>query len=109
MSAKLPPRSEGLEGIPLDFDGVAIGKVPVRGVGFRVGMQGAGRALIMSPAEARRFAKSWRTPEAVAAELDWIADALVEAANEIDAVPAAEQRRMANEMWATLTAQGTRQ
>lgn len=109
MTTKLPPRREGLEGIPLGQDGVTVGKVPVRGVGFRVGLQGAGRALIMSPAKARRFAQTWKTPEAIAAELDWIAEALVEAANEIDAIPADEQRRRADEMWATIAAQGARQ
>lgn len=109
MTAALPPRSEGLEGIPLDHQGVVVGKVPVRGVGFRVGLQGAGQALIMSPAKARRFAETWRSPEAVAAELDWIATALIEAADEIDAIPVEEQRRRADEMWATITAKGSRQ
>jgi len=103
----MPPRSAGLEGIPLQHDGVVVGMVPVRGVGFRVGLQGAGQALIMSPAKARRMAPDWRSPEAKAAGLDWIADALEEAANDIDAMPAAEQIQRANEMWAAISATGS--
>lgn len=103
-----PPRSPSLEGIPLHHDGVVAGMVPVRGVGFRVGLQGAGQALIMSPAKTRRMVPSWRSPEAVAAGLGWIADALEEAADDIDAMPVAEQIQRANEMWATISAAGSR-
>ena len=109
MSAELPPREDGLEAVPLNYQGVVVGKVPVRGVGFRVGLQGGGRALLMSPARARRFAKDWRSPQAVAAGLDWIATALVEAADEIDAIPADEQRRRADQLWAMIDAGGTPQ
>ncbi|WP_231379106.1 hypothetical protein [Brevundimonas sp. BAL450] len=105
----MPPRAEGLHGLGLNDDGITVGKVPVRGTGLRVGMQGGGVALIMSPAKARRVAKDWRRPEAVAAELDWIADALEEAADEIDATPHDEQMRMVDQAWATIAAKGTAQ
>ncbi len=109
MTASLPPRSDALETIPVNHDGVVVGKIPVRGVGFRVGLSGAGKTLVMTPARARRFARDWRTDAARAAGLDWIAEALVEAADEIDSVPVDEQTRKANEMWATIRAGGPRQ
>lgn len=109
MSDYMPPRAEGLEGVPLDLDGVVIGKIPVRGVGLRVGMQGLGRLLLMSPAKARRFAKDWTRPEVVAAGMDWISRALIEAADEIEATPLSEQIRMAEQAWATISARGPSQ
>ncbi len=109
MTGNLPPRSDALETIPVSHDGVVVGKVPVRGIGFRVGLSGAGKTLVMTPARARRFAAEWRSDAARAVGLDWIADALVEAADEIDTVPVEEQRRKANEMWATINARGSRQ
>ncbi len=102
-----PPRSTGLEGIPLQHDGVVVGMVPVRGVGFRVGLQGGGHALIMSPSKARRMAPAWRSQEAKAAGLDWIADALEETARDIDAMTVAEQIQKADDMWATISATGS--
>ena len=109
MTGNLPPRSDALETIPVDHDGVVVGKIPVRGIGFRVGLSGAGKTLVMTPARAHRFARDWQTDAAREAGLDWIADALIEAANEIDSVPVEEQRRKANEIWATLNARGSRQ
>lgn len=105
----LPPRAEGLHGIPLDDKGVTVGKVPVRGVGLRVGLMGAGHAMLMSPAKARRWAAEWRRPEAVAVGLDWIATALEEAAGEIEATPHDEQMRMVEQAWSLIGSTGTRQ
>lgn len=109
MTAYMPPRAEGLHGIPQDAEGVVVGKIPVRGIGLRVGLQGAGKTLVMTPARARRFAREFEQAEAVAAGLDWIGRALIEAADEIDATPHAEQMRLATEAWATLSAKGPRQ
>lgn len=95
MSAppKMPPRSAGLEMVPLDpaDNTLTVGKVPVAGAGLRVGLMCAGDLMLMSPAKARRMALDFETPEAVKHELDWVAFALREAADEIEALTATKQ------------------
>lgn len=90
---KMPPRAEGLEFVPLDpaDNTLTVGKVPVAGVGMRVGIMCAGELVLMSPAKARRMALDFETPEAVKNELDWVAVALRECADEIEALTATKQ------------------
>lgn len=90
---KMPPRREGLEFVTLHADDntLTVGKVPVLGVGFRVGLTLAGQIILLSPWAARRFARDFETPQAVEHELDWVAVALREAADEIQAMTATKQ------------------
>jgi hypothetical protein len=81
----MPPRSDKLELIPADQDGIVVGKVPVLGVGLRVGLLCAGKLVHMSPAAARRMAGHFETDEAKAVEMDWVAVALRECADELEA------------------------
>lgn len=105
----MPTRQHSSEAIPLADDGLTVGKVPVRGAGLRVGMQANGQLVLMSPAAARRMAKRFDSPDAVAADLGWVADALREAAAEIQATPLPEQLRIADQFAALGGARGTRQ
>jgi len=90
---KMPTRSAGLELLPVDPNDstLTVGKVPVLGVGLRVGLMCAGQVIQMSPAQARRMAKEFETPTAIEHELDWVAVALREAADEIEAETATKQ------------------
>jgi hypothetical protein len=88
---KMPPREAGAVLVPLDDDGLTVGKVPVAGVGLRVGMMTMGTLALMSPAKARRIARDFETPEAIAAELGWVAFALRQCADEIEGVEPTRQ------------------
>lgn len=101
----MPPRSPHLEGIPLNDTGLTVGKIPVRGTGLRVGMQTSGTLILMSPAKARRMAKQFDSQEARDAELDWVAAALRESADEIEAMPHPEQMRVVDQIWRTIDTQ----
>ncbi len=89
----LPPRNPGVELLALDPEDSAltVGKCFVPGAGLRIGIMLQGKLIHMSPAGARRVAKSWETPQAKAAALDWVATALREAADEIDAEKSVKQ------------------
>ena len=63
----MPPREDNIEAIPLDDAGLVVGKIPVRSVGLRIGLQANGQLVLMSPAAARRMAKKFDSPEAAAA------------------------------------------
>lgn len=106
MKTKMPSRSPHLEAIPLDDGGVTVGKIPVRGTGLRVGMQGSGTLILMSPAKARRMAQGFDNQTARDNDLGWIAVALREAAAEIEAMPHDEQMRVVDQMWKTIDARG---
>lgn len=86
----MPPRQDA-ELIPLNDDGLTVGKIPVVGVGLRVGLMTMGRLALMSPAKARRLARDFETPDAIAAELDWVAFALRQCADEIEGVEPTRQ------------------
>ena len=87
----MPPRSDELEMIPLDDDGLTVGKVTVAGAGLRVGLMACGTLALFSPAKARRIARDFEGPDSVAAGLGWVAQALREAADEIEAMTATKQ------------------
>lgn len=89
----MPPRHAGLELLPVDpsDNTLTVGKVPVAGAGLRVGIMCAGQVVLLSPAAARRYAKEFETPLAAEHELDWVATALREAADEIQAMTATKQ------------------
>lgn len=79
------PEKSGFGLIPADDPGVTVGVVPVVGPGFRVGLMMDGRLALMAPAKARRLAKSFESGVAKAAGIDWIAEALREAADNCEA------------------------
>lgn len=91
MADEMPPRQTSLEFIPIDDDGLTVGKVPVVGVGLRIGLMACGTLALMSPAKARRVAKEFEGTEATAAGLAWVAGALRECADEIEAEKATKQ------------------
>jgi hypothetical protein len=68
-------------------DTLLVGKCIVEGFGLRVGLSYGAMAMHMTPVEARALAAQFETPSAYAVELDWVAGALREAADEIDAMP----------------------
>lgn len=83
----MPKRREGLELVELDptSTDVVVGKCIVPGPGLRIGLTFGATFLHFSPAGARRVARGFETEFAKANGLDWIAVALREAADELDA------------------------
>ncbi|MET4683723.1 hypothetical protein [Brevundimonas faecalis] len=104
----MPEKHQGLLGVPLNDASITLGLIPVQGVGLRVGMKGAGHLILMSPAKARRMGKSFDQPEAQHADLDWIAGALREAADELDAMPLDKQMAVVAQAAALISAKGAR-
>jgi hypothetical protein len=84
MSA-VQPRQSRPELISADDPDLIVGKVTVPGAGVRVGLQCSGALAHMSPVGARRMAARFEDDEAKAAGLEWVAHALREAADEIEA------------------------
>lgn len=89
----LPPRHPGLVWVDpaKERDSLIVGKVPIAGVGLRVGMMVDQKLVHMSPTKARRMALAFEAPEAVEADLGWVAHALRECADEIEAAQAVKQ------------------
>jgi hypothetical protein len=87
----MPPRQDGLHWVPANDPGLTVGKVPVLGAGLRVGILCDGRLVHFSPAGARRHASDWETPEAKASDLEWVAEAMRQCADEIEALTATKQ------------------
>lgn len=90
MNATLPPK-QGPGLIDPNDGTVTVGVVVIPGVGPRIGLAGVGAFLHFSPAGARRMAHKWETPEAHAVNLEWVAEALREAADEVEALTATRQ------------------
>jgi hypothetical protein len=87
----MPPRREGVELVPIDEPGVTVGKCIIPGVGVRIGVMQNGALVHMSPAGARRMAAHFETAQCVAAGIAWIAQALRESADEVEAAQAVKQ------------------
>lgn len=87
----MPPRHMGFELIDLDEPGIAVGKCFVPGAGLRIGLQLEGKLVHMSPAGARRMAADFDTPTAHGHDLGWVAEALRQSADEVEAARATKQ------------------
>jgi hypothetical protein len=78
---------------PVGFDEneVGCGVVFVTGIGARVGVMLEGNVTFMDAAAARELAPSFETSTALAHGLGWLAEALRESAENLDALTATKQ------------------